>query len=256
MTFEPQAGKPDLLYPCKKNGRKMTDSPIHTIGFDADDTLWHHERYFQLTQKRFAELLADFAEPDQLEQKLLAAEKRNVEHYGFGIKGFTLSMIETALEISKGDLPGAVIGEILEAGREMLNHPIEPLPGAQDALEALKSDFTLVLVTKGDMIDQERKLAQSGLGEFFDAVEIVSNKTENTYRNVFARHGSGPQSAMMVGNSLASDVLPALRVGAWAVHVPSDFNWALDHADEPTEAERFRLIAHLGELTPLIHQLK
>lgn len=229
---------------------------ISTIGFDADDTLWHHERYFQLTQSRFTQLLAEFAAPADLEQKLLAAEKRNVAHYGFGIKGFTLSMVETAIEVTGGQVPGAIIGQILDAGRDMLSHPIEPLPGVRQALEALKPDFNLVLITKGDLIDQERKLAQSGLGEFFDAVEIVSHKTEATYQQVFARHGTGPQSAMMVGNSLRSDILPALGAGAWGVHVPSDFNWALDHAERPQNAQKFRMIEHLGKLEALILELK
>src|SRR5690606_33535694 len=132
--------------------------------------------------------------------------KRNLGHYGFGIKGFTLSMIETAVEVTEGCVPAGVIGEILAAGREMLRHPVETLPHVHDTLEQLSGDFRLVLITKGDLFDQERKLAQSGLGDFFAAVEIVSDKTKETYARVFERHGDGAARAMMVGNSLKSDV--------------------------------------------------
>ena len=160
---------------------------ITTIGLDADDTLWHNERFFQLTQQRFTELLADHAEPGDLRARLEAAERRNLGQYGFGVKGFVLSMIETAIEVTQGRVPGAVIAELLAAGREMLAQPIELLPGVEAAIARLAPDFRLVLVTKGDLLDQERKLAQSGLGEMFDAVEIVSHKTPAIYAEIFAR---------------------------------------------------------------------
>ena len=146
---------------------------LTTIGFDADDTLWQNEQFFRMTEARFAELLADFAEADHLTERLIEAEKRNLARYGFGIKGFTLSMIETAIEVTEGRVPARVIGEILEAGREMLVHPVETLPHVTETLERLAPDYRIVLITKGDLFDQERKLAQSGLGDFFDAVEIV-----------------------------------------------------------------------------------
>ena len=162
---------------------------LAAIGFDADDTLWHNERFFRLTQERFLALLADHAEPDHLADRLLAAERRNLGHYGFGIKGFVLSMIETAVEVTEDRVPGGVIHEILSAGREMLEHPIELLPHARAAVEALAGRYRLVLITKGDLLDQERKLAQSGLGDLFDAVAIVSQKTARTYTETFAREG-------------------------------------------------------------------
>lgn len=233
----------------------MKSPDLTTIGFDADDTLWHNERYFRLTQDRFLELLADVADPEQLEDRLLAAERRNVVHYGFGIKGFTLSMIETAIEVTEGRVSGRTIWEILEAGRDMLSHPVEPLPGARQVLERLKSDFILVLITKGDLFDQERKLAESGLGEMFDAVEIVSDKTEAVYERIFTRHGAGPKRAMMVGNSLRSDILPALGVGAWAVHVPYHLTWGLEEADTPLEAPRFLHMDSLASLPEAIAKL-
>jgi putative hydrolase of the HAD superfamily len=228
---------------------------LTAIGFDADDTLWDHERYFELTQTRFTELLRPFAEGPHLAEHLLAAEKRNLPHYGFGVKGFTLSMIETAVEITAGAVPGRVIGEILEAGREMLRHPIEPVPAAKATLEALAASHKLILITKGELLDQERKLATSGLGYYFAAVEIVSDKTPDVYARVFTRHGEGPARAMMVGNSLGSDVVPAIAAGAWGVHVPSAHNWELDRHDGPVTPERFRRIADLGELTRLVVEL-
>ncbi|MFY0633952.1 MAG: HAD hydrolase-like protein [Vannielia sp.] len=223
---------------------------LQLIGFDADDTLWHNERFFQLTQERFAELLADFADPSHLDARLLEAEKRNIGHYGFGIKGFVLSMVETAVEVTDGRVPGAVIGQILEAGRDMLRHPIELLPHAREAVEQLAGRHRIALITKGDLLDQERKLAQSGLGDLFDRIEIVSHKDPETYARIFAGHAEG--EAMMVGNSMKSDVLPALEVGAWGVFVPHSLGWALEHADPPHAQTRFREIADLGELPALV----
>ncbi|PTW58737.1 putative hydrolase of the HAD superfamily [Breoghania corrubedonensis] len=228
--------------------------PLDTIGFDADDTLWHNEQYFRLTEKRFTELLAEYAEAGHLSERLLAAERRNISRYGFGVKGFTLSMIETALEVTDRCVPASVIGEILEAGRAMLSQPAEPLPHARETLERLCGRYRLILVTKGDLFDQERKVAQSGLAEMFDAVEIVSDKTPDTYRAVFAHHGSGAERAMMVGNSLKSDVVPALEAGSWGVHVPHDLTWALEHHDTPDDA-RFREIANLGELETIVDEI-
>lgn len=225
---------------------------LSTIGFDADDTLWDHERYFQLTQARFTELLRDYAPSGHLNEHMLAAERRNLAHYGFGVKGFMLSMIETAIEVTDGKVPGHVLKHVLKAGRAMLRHPIEPMAGARETLEALAGSHTLILITKGDLFDQERKLAASGLGAYFSAVEIVSNKDAATYERLFSRHGDGAAQAMMVGNSLQSDVVPALRAGAWGVHVPAQFNWALDHDEEPAGEPRFRRIAALTELPALV----
>jgi putative hydrolase of the HAD superfamily len=233
----------------------MTARALTTIGFDADDTLWHNERFFRLTEERFAALLGEHGEAAEISGKLLEAEKRNLSFYGFGIKGFTLSMIETAIEVTRGQVSPTVIGEILAAGREMLAHPVETLPHAQETLAALAGDYRLVLITKGDLFDQERKLAQSGLGDFFDAVEIVSDKDAATYRRLFARHGDGPERALMVGNSLKSDILPALAAGAWAAHVPHELTWALEHAQEPEGEGRYRKLQDLGGLAELVRQV-
>ena len=228
---------------------------ITTIGFDADDTLWHNEQFFKVTQERFRDLLADYAEPDHLSERLLEAERRNLGRYGFGIKGFTLSMIETAIEVTDDQVPARVIRSLIEAGQEMLEHPIDLLPHAQEAVETAAADHTVLLVTKGDLLDQERKLAQSGLGELFHGVEIVSQKTEAVYREVFRRHGTGAEEAMMIGNSLRSDVLPAIAAGAWGVHVPHDLTWALEHAEPPVGHARFVELPDLEGLPGLLGAL-
>jgi putative hydrolase of the HAD superfamily len=227
---------------------------LAAIAFDADDTLWHNERLFQLTQERFAGLLRDFTDPDHLAERLLAAERRNLGQYGFGVKGFTLSMIETAIEVTEDRVPARVIRELIAAGQEMLAHPIELLPHAMETVSALKGRYQLLLITKGDLLDQERKLAQSGLGDLFDGVEVVSDKTAPVYAALFARHGLAPDRAMMVGNSLKSDVLPVLDVGGWGVHVPHDLTWALEHEAAPTHHARFREIADLSGLSALLRQ--
>lgn len=228
---------------------------LTTIGFDADDTLWQNEQFFRLTQDRFAELLADFAEPDHLKDRLIAAEIANLDHYGFGVKGFVLSMIETALEVTENRVPGEVIAELLAAGQDMLQHPIHLLPHVEEVVGNLAERHTLLVITKGDLLDQERKLAQSGLGELFDGVEIVSDKQTHVYESAFARHGTGPEQAMMVGNSLKSDVIPALDAGAWGVFVPHEMTWVAEHADKPVGAPRFREIADLAPLPGLIDQI-
>lgn len=225
---------------------------LSLIGFDADDTLWQNETFFRLTQARVESLLDGHADPAHLHDRLLAAERRNLGHYGFGVKGFVLSMIETAIEVTEGRVPAAVIAEILAAGREMLEHPIELLPHAREAVEWAARDHRVVLITKGDLLDQERKLAQSGLGDLFHAVEIVSDKRAEVYRRLFARHGTDPGQAMMIGNSLKSDVLPVIEAGGFGVHVPHALTWALEHAEAPQGHARFFAIPNLAALPSLL----
>lgn len=220
---------------------------ITTVGLDADDTLWHNETVFRLTQARFLELLGEH-ETTIVEARLAEVEQRNLRLYGYGIKGFTLSMIETAMELCNGDAPGSVIREILAAGREMISHPVETLPGVDAAVAALSERYRLVLITKGDLLDQERKLAASGLGDLFAAVEIVSEKDRMTYERVFARHGTGASEAVMVGNSMKSDVLPALEAGAFAVHIPYAVTWAHELAAAPEDHDRYSALQAFGEL--------
>ncbi|THH36857.1 HAD family hydrolase [Aliishimia ponticola] len=228
---------------------------LTTVAFDADDTLWHNERFFHLTQEHFAELLADYTDKDRLMQRLLAAERRNLGHYGFGIKGFVLSMIETAIEVTEEKVPARVIAQLLEAGQDMLQHPIELLPHARQAVETVAQSHRVLLITKGDLMDQERKLAQSGIGEMFHGVEIVSNKTPEVYARIFAAHGDGAEKSMMVGNSMRSDVVPMVEIGGWGVFVPHGLEWEIEKADPPDGHHRYRDIPDLSHLAELVEQI-
>ena len=228
---------------------------VSTVGIDADDTLWHNETIFRLTQDRFRALMADVAAADVLDARLAAIERRNLSLYGYGVKGFTLSLIETAMELTGGEPPGRVVTDILAAGREMLSHPVEPLPGVQHALAELAEGYRLVLITKGDLLHQEQKLAASGLGELFAAVEIVSEKDAATYERVFARHGSGAAEAAMCGNSIRSDILPALEAGAFAAHIPYPLTWAHEMAETPAGHPRFAELAAIADLPAWVRSL-
>ncbi|MFS4581043.1 HAD family hydrolase [Phaeobacter sp. C3_T13_0] len=234
--------------------RKLT-----TIGFDADDTLWHNERFFRITQDRFAELLIDHV-PDNVDshtlaERLLAAEKQNLGRYGYGVKGFTLSMIETAIEVTNARVPASVIQELIVAGQMMLSYPIELLPSARAAVEVLSESHRVVLITKGDLLDQERKLAQSGLGGLFDGVEIVSEKTPEIYVDIFNRHGDGPERSMMVGNSMRSDVVPVIEAGGWGIYVPHGLVWEVEYAPAPDHSPRYMEIPNLGALPALAAEI-
>ena len=218
------------------------------LGIDADDTLWHNETIFQLTIERFGRLLGNHALSDRLAERLIATERKNLRLYGYGIKGFTLSMIETAVAVTDEGLPAKVIQEILSLGHEMLEHPVEPLPGVAETLEALRArGHRLVVITKGDLLDQEQKLARSGLGDMFHSVEIVSEKTPETYARIFGRLGAGEGEAVMIGNSAKSDILPALAAGYWGFHVPYHLTWAVEVAEVPEDAPRYRRLNAFGE---------
>ncbi|MFB0993982.1 MAG: HAD family hydrolase [Paracoccaceae bacterium] len=228
---------------------------ITCIGFDADDTLWHSETFFKVTQAQFYSLLADFIDRETLEVRLLAAEKRNIGHYGFGIKGFILSMLETAIEVTSAQISAKVIWVIMEAGREMLSHPIKLLPHAREAVISAARHHRIVLVTKGDLLDQERKLAQSGIGDLFHGVEIVSAKTPKIYKAIFTRHGDGPERGLMLGNSMKSDVLPMIACGGVGVFVPHGVAWALEEAKAPLNKERYFELHDIGQLKALLDDL-
>lgn len=207
---------------------------ITTVGLDGDDTLWHSETHFAVTTSRFAELLAPWVpHTEAAEHHLLEVERRNLGVLGYGVKAFTLSMIETAIEVSDGDLPVSAVREILDWGKELLDHPVELLDDVAETVDELTTRYRLVLVTKGDLFHQESKLARSGLAEAFSSVEIVSEKDPGTYRRILARQGVSPEEFVMVGNSVRSDVLPVVEVGARAVHVPYGITWALEAAELP-----------------------
>ncbi len=228
---------------------------LSTIGFDADDTLWDHEKYFVATKERFVALMADHADAEAIGKTLHDTEIGNLRLYGYGVKSFTLSMIETAVAATGGSVPGTVFGAILDLGREMLNHPVDPYPGVRETLEALSGRHKLLVVTRGDLIDQERKLAASGLPPFFDEIEIVSDKTTPVYERIFSRHGDGADRAMMIGNSMRADVVPALAAGAWGIHIPSDYVWSLDLDETPADARRFRQLGRIGDVLPVIAEI-
>ena len=226
---------------------------IETIAFDADDTLWQNETFFREIEADVGELLADFATPDAFSARCREAEARNIPLYGYGLKGFTLSMIEAAVELSDDRLPARTVRDIIDAGRAMLRHPIDLLPDVESTLDALHGRYRLIVITKGDLYHQEHKIAASGLSRFFAAEHVVSEKDAALYARIFA---GGVDRSMMVGNSPRSDVLPALEAGAWGIHVPQEIGWEMDEADLPEDHPRFRRIARLGELGGVLQDIE
>jgi putative hydrolase of the HAD superfamily len=228
-------------------------TPDRWIGFDADDTLWHNENIFEKVHERYYRLLAQHHDPATIERALFATEGRNLGLCGYGIKGYMLSAIETAIDLTEGKISTSELREILALGREMMNHPVELLDGAREALDLLAPTHRLLLVTKGDLRDQERKLAKSGLAERFSAVEIVSEKDSATYGRIFRKHGIDPSRFLMVGNSVKSDILPILALGGSGVHVPYRITWGHEEAEVPTvEVGRFYQAASLRELPDIV----
>lgn len=222
--------------------------PINLICLDADDTLWHNETFFRRTFAQFATLLAPFASADEIQRRLEETEHRNLPSYGYGAKGFILSMIETASDLAGDELPAGTVRDILAFGRQMLAHPVEMLEGVEAALPLLADRGRLVLVTKGDLHHQEAKLAASGLGDHFNGVEIVSDKNPDTYRRIFTRYGISPEEALMAGNSMRSDILPVLDAGAYAAFIPYELVWAHEAADAPIGHPRYAELENLGQL--------
>ncbi|MDP8994983.1 MAG: HAD family hydrolase [Pseudomonadota bacterium] len=229
--------------------------PIALICLDADDTLWHNETWFRRTFGAFAALLAPFAPAEEVQRRLDEIEHRNLAAYGYGAKGFILSMLETAGEIAGDELPPQTVRELLALGRELLAHPLEPLPGVSEALPALANRAPLVLVSKGDLHHQEAKLAASGFGAWFTGVEIVSDKRPETYARIFERYGAEPAQAVMAGNSVRSDVLPALAAGAWAALIPFELVWVHEAADAPEGHPRYRELDSLAGLAGWIDEI-
>ncbi|UEM03177.1 HAD family hydrolase [Skermanella rosea] len=223
-----------------------------TIGFDGDDTLWHNESIFSMTQERFRAILGE-VDAAEVDRRLLETERRNLGLFGYGIKGFVLSMIETAIEVTDGRVAARDIQILIEAGKSMLAHPVDLLDGVAETVGYLSHSHRLVLITKGDLFDQESKIARSGLAELFDRIEIVSEKDPETYRRILARHDIPPERFLMVGNSVRSDILPVLEVGGQAVHVPYHITWAHEHVEPP--AEGYRRIDGMAELTGVIAAL-
>ena len=230
----------------------MSANSTLVIGFDGDDTLWHNEQLFADTQHQLRELLGHYADMTSIDSKLLEIERRNLAIFGYGVKGFVLSMIETAIEISDSRVNARDIHQIVVMGKALLEHPIELLPGVSEVIEEMSGRHRLILVTKGDLLHQESKVAASGLADLFWRVEIVSEKDPATYRRLLDRHAVAPTDFVMIGNSVASDVLPVLAIGGRAVHVPYHITWALEVA--AADNDDFPTLSDVRDVIPLVER--
>jgi putative hydrolase of the HAD superfamily len=232
-----------------------------TVAFDADDTLWHSESVFEETHGRLVALLSPWVDAEKLERTLLDTEARNLKTFGYGVKGFTLSMIETAIEITEGRIGAAEIRTILELGKAMMEHPVELIDGVVETLDALAPEakagrIRLIVITKGDLFHQESKVARSGLAERFESVEIVAEKDEATYRRILQRGGTAPDRFLMIGNSMRSDILPVLDLGGRAVHIPYRITWAHEAVSRPEVAPPgFHTLDSVREVPALVSRL-
>ncbi|MEP7141634.1 MAG: HAD family hydrolase [Ferruginibacter sp.] len=223
---------------------------IKVIAFDADDTLWINEPYFQEIENKFCALLEDYLPHHTLTKELFKTEIQNLPLYGYGIKGFMLSMIETALRISNNTLNIEVLGKAIEFGKELLEKEIEILDGVEEVLKALKGTYRLVVATKGDLLDQERKLKKSGLEHYFHHIEIMSDKQESDYRKLIKHLDIQPAEFLMIGNSLKSDILPVLSIGGHATHIPYHTTWEYEQVEHNVEHTNFRHVHHIIEILP------
>ncbi|SHJ12331.1 HAD family hydrolase [Pseudozobellia thermophila] len=228
-------------------------SNIKVIGFDADDTLWVNETYFRNTEEQFASLLERYETKNKIDQELFRMEIKNLELYGYGVKGFVLSMIESALELSNNRISAQTIGEILQLGKDMLLQPVELLKDVKEVLRQLQGRYRLIVLTKGDLLDQERKLEKSGLSKYFHHVEVLSDKKEDNYRHLLDHLQVDVKEFLMIGNSLRSDVLPLLNIGAQAVHVPFHTTW--QHEEVKIEENDYDYLK-IGKLSDILGYLK
>ncbi|MET0148895.1 MAG: HAD family hydrolase [Acidimicrobiales bacterium] len=228
---------------------------IDVVALDGDDTLWHSENQFVMTQDRFKELLVGRADPDLLDARLMAHERENLQVFGYGVKGFTLSMIETAIEVTEGRIDTADIQAIIDGAKEMLQHPVELLDGVAETVQALIKDYRVMIITKGDLFHQESKLARSGLVEDLWQVEIVAEKDEASYRRIFDRYGLDPATFVMVGNSVKSDILPVLALGGRAVHIEYEMTWEMEHAEADKAHEGYWELDTIRDLPTLLATL-
>ncbi len=226
---------------------------ISVIGFDADDTLWVNETYFREAEMAFASLLSQYETPNKIDQELFKTEIGNLPLYGYGVKAFMLSMIESALELSNNNISSKTIAQIIDIGKAMLNKPVELLEGVETVLENLSEKYRIILATKGDLLDQERKLEKSGLSQYFNHVEILSDKKEDNYSRLLNHLHIDPGEFLMVGNSLKSDVLPLVNINAHAIHVPFHTTWAHEEVTEKeTNGKAYKTINKLSDLLALL----
>jgi putative hydrolase of the HAD superfamily len=230
-------------------------SGLDLVAFDADDTLWHNLTHFDAAQQRFGEMFSSYMPALEAREQLNTAEKNNIKLYGFGIKSFTLSMIETAIAISGGAVDAATISKLITMGRDMLDHEIELLPHVDDTLKALHGQHRLLLITKGDLHHQERKVLASGLAHYFEGVEIVSDKKPETFKKLCTRHGGKVERTLMAGNSIRSDVLPMIAAGGYGVYVPFELLWDHEHEEVPKGTPRFFEVDNLGGVVDIVKTL-
>lgn len=225
---------------------------IQVIAFDADDTLWVNEPFFQETEKKFCDMLEDFLPHHSVSRDLFTMEIKNLPHYGYGVKGFILSMIEAAITITEGKIGADSIEKIIALGKELLDKDIELLDGVEDVLKALQGKYRLVMATKGDLLDQERKLNKSGLAKYFHHIEIVSEKQEPEYRKLIKHLDISPSQFLMIGNSLKSDILPVLNIGGHGFHVPYHTTWEHEKVDIKLDHQNFRSLSNIREVLNFI----
>lgn len=226
---------------------------IKVIGFDADDTLWVNEPFYRETEAEFAEMMLKYGPREYINSELLKIEIANIDGYGYGIKSFILSMIETAFHLSNNEIDNITIQEIIALGKKMINKPVELLDGVIHTLEILnKSNYQLIVATKGDLLDQERKLMKSGIEKYFHHIEIMSDKTEKSYYKLLNHLDITPNEFLMVGNSMKSDILPVVKVGGCAVYVPYHTTWAYEQVEAPNAMNNFREISDISELAGLL----
>ncbi|WP_298901561.1 HAD family hydrolase [uncultured Psychroserpens sp.] len=226
---------------------------IKVIGFDADDTLWVNETYFRDAELEFAKLMAPYETANKIDQELFKKEMDNLPLYGYGVKGFVLSMVEMAIELSNNMVSNATISEILDIGKSMLNKPVELLDGVEDTLNVLSENYRLILITKGDLLDQERKLEKSNLTSYFHHIEVLSDKQESNYAKLLEHLDIEPSEFLMVGNSLKSDILPLVNINAKAIHVPFHTTWLHEQVNtEETEQKKYRTISSLSDLKSIL----
>lgn len=226
---------------------------IKVIAFDADDTLWVNETYFREAERKFAKLLAGFETENKIDQELFRVEINNLSHYGYGVKSFILSMIECALELSNYKIRPKVIEDILNIGKEMIEKPIELLDNVEDVLKSLQGNYKLIVATKGDLLDQERKLEKSGLLQYFHHIEVMSDKKESDYEKLIQHLDIKPAAFLMIGNSLKSDVLPLVKVGASAIHIPFHTTWAHEEVSAEQQSDvTYKTVNKLTEILSIL----
>jgi putative hydrolase of the HAD superfamily len=222
------------------------------IAFDADDTLWHNEPYFDEAQAKFCELFADYASNQEILQLILSYQVKNLPLYGFGIKAFVLSMIESALELTNHKISGNGIEKIIKIGKDLLQKPVELLPEVEDVLQQLKGKYKLVVATKGDLKDQHRKLHDSGIGHYFHHIEVMSDKKELDYEKMLGRLDTKPEGFIMIGNSLKSDVLPVLNIGGHGYHIAYHTTWEYEKIDFEIEHDNFKSLEKISDVLPIL----